>query len=328
MKNVHYIYLITFLSVLISPKILAQDGNSVFDFLKLPYSTRASGMGGTNISIIENDPSLVFQNPGFLGPEMDMGLNVNYLMYIADINAASVIFTKAAGERSAWGIGVNYLDYGNIKETTAENWIIGDFSVKDIAINGFYAHDITEKIRGGITGKFISSSFGEYNSIGLGVDLGLTYYDLDDDLSLGLTAKNLGGQIKAYHEERARMPWDIQFGMTKRLAHAPMRVSLTAVQLNNWKTYNLKGQKDSFMTGLVKHFIFALNFTPSDSFWVDLGYNVKTGYDMSLDEGNKMGGFSAGAGIRVRSFEVGASVAKYHVSATSFMISLTNFFGN
>ncbi len=327
MKKILYISLVLLLTILFPDNLSAQEGKSAFDFLKLPYSARASAMGGTNISVIENDPSLVFQNPGFLGPEMDMGLNVNYLMYIADVNAASVIFTKAAGERGAWGAGINYLNYGNIKETTIENLIVGDLSIKDIGINAFYAHDITDRIRGGVTGKFIYSSFGEYTSIGLGVDLGLTYYNSDNDFSLGLTAKNLGGQLTAYIEERSPMPWDIQFGMTKRLAHAPIRFSVTANQLNNWKSYNLKGEKDSFMKNFIKHFVFAIDLIPSDNLWLAIGYNVKTGTDMSLDEGNKMGGFSGGAGIRVKSFEVSAAVAKYHPSATSFMISLTNFFG-
>jgi len=325
MKNVPYIILILLTNLF--SNAFAQEGKSVFDFLKLPYSVRAGAMGGANVSLIESEPSLIFQNPGFLGAEMDKALSVNYLMYLADINAASAIFTKAAGERGAWAIGINYLDYGDIKETTVDNRIIGDVNIKDMAINGFYAHDLTEKIRGGINVKFIYSSFAEFTSTGIGVDLGLSYFNPDNDLSFGLAAKNLGRQIKAYYEERAPLPLDIQFGMTKRFAHAPLRLSVTAIQLNTWQTYNLKGKEDPFVKNFFKHFVFAFDFIPTESFWASIGYNVKTSADMSLEEGNKMGGFSGGAGIRVRSFEVGASVGRYHPSGTSLMISLTNFFG-
>ena len=325
MKKVRYIFLILIINSFLNT--FAQGGESVFDFLRLPYSARVSAMGGTNISMIEEDPSLVFQNPGLLGGEMDKGLNVSYLMYLADISAGSVIYTKASGKRGAWAIGINYLDYGDIKETTLENVIIGDLNLKDIAVNGFYSYDITEKIRGGINIKFIQSSYGEFSSIGLGVDLGLSYCNPDNELSLGLTAKNLGRQIKAYHEELFMMPLDIQFGMTKRLAHAPLRVSVTSVRLNEWQTYNLSGKKTPFIENFFKHFIFAFDFIPSESFWIGMGYNVKTSVDMSLKESNRMGGFSGGAGIRVRSFEVSASVGKYHPSGTSLMFSLTNFFG-
>ena len=324
MTKVRYIFLILLINLF--PDIIAQEGDTVFDFLKLPYSARASAMGGTNISLVERDPSLVFQNPGLLGSEMDNGLNLTYLVYLADINAASAVFTKAAGDRGAWAIGANYLNYGNIRETTAENIHIGDLSVKDIAVNAVYAHDITESIRGGITVKWIYSSFVEFTSMGIGVDLGLSYYNPESEFSLGLTAKHLGRQIKAYHEERFPLPLDIQFGISKRFAHAPLRISATAIRLNKWQTYSLTGKKDAFAANFFKHCIFAFDFIPTENFWAGIGYNVKTGADMSIEHGNKLGGFSGGAGIRVRSFEVGASAGIYHPSATSLMISLTNFF--
>ena len=326
MKKLFRIYISIILIFLFPYNSFSQEGDFVFDFLRLPYSVRTSALGGKNISTIENDPSLAFQNPALLGPEMGKGLTVNYLSYIADVSAASALYEKPVGERSAWGIGVYYLDYGNIKEAMKENIILGDMGIKDICVNIIYSHDLTERIRGGVAGKIIYSSLGDYTSVGLGVDLGLSYYNPENNLSWGLTAKNLGGQIKAFHEERSLMPWDIQFGVTKTLENAPIRFSITAVQLNRWKSYDLNREKDSFSTNLFKHFVLGVDLIPSESFWVALGYNVKTSMDMSLEEGNKMGGFSAGVGIRVRGFEVGAAVAKYHPSATSLMIGLTSFF--
>ena len=44
---------------------------------------------------------------------------------------------------------------------------------------------------------------------------------------------------------------------------------------------------------------------------------------MKLDGANALAGFSAGAGLHVKMFDVSASVAKYHPSALSFMISLS-----
>lgn len=324
MKKIQYHYFIIYiLLVAFSKNASAQTGNSVFDFLKLPTSSKAAALGGTNISTIENNPSMVFQNPGFLGPEMDKGLSVSYLAYLADINAGSVIYTKAAGENAAWGIGVNYVNYGNIKETTTEDIYVGDFSLNDICVNGFYSHDLSDKIRGGIATKIIYSSYAGYTSVGLGVDLGLSYYDSENDFSLGLTAKNLGGQIKSYYGERSAMPWDIQLGITKKLAKAPIRFSLTGVSLNNWKTYGITGKKDDFGTCFIKHFIFGVDFIPSDNFWLGIGYNVKTGTDLKLTEGNKMGGFSIGAGINVKEFTIGTAISQYHPSATSFMFTVS-----
>ncbi len=306
--------------------VSAQDGTSTFQFLRFSTSARASALGGTNISLVEKDLSLAFQNPGLLGPEMNLDLNLNYLFYIDDVGMGSVLFAKALGERSAWGLGVNYASYGSFTEATSEDVILGEFGAKDMCVNGFLSRDLTDKIRGGITFKYFYSAYEEYTSMGLGVDVGLSYYDSDHDFSMGLVGKNIGWQIQSYNDDREPMPWDIQFGLTKKLAHAPIRFSLTGVYLNQWKFYNRNGKEDDFGTTLAKHLVFGVDFIPSDNFWIGVGYNAKAGADMRLEQGNKLGGFSAGAGIRVNAFEFGCSVVQYHPSATSFLISLTTSF--
>ena len=55
----------------------AQEGEKVFRFLELPSSVRANALGGNNISVIENDISLVFLNPAALGREMNIKTNLN-----------------------------------------------------------------------------------------------------------------------------------------------------------------------------------------------------------------------------------------------------------
>ena len=307
--------------------VCAQEGNSAFIYLLLPGSARTAALGGANVSIIENDLSLIYQNPAFLGQEMDKTINLNYLSYVGDIGAGSATFAKAMGEKSAWGIGFNYFNYGNMLETTANDEILGNLSASDICGNIFFSSDLSESIRGGITGKFLYSNYLNNTAIGLGVDLGLSYYNRDKDLSIGLVGKNLGRQVKAYEEELLNLPWDIQLGLSQKLGHAPIRYSITAVNLTRWKFYDLEDKKDSFSKTFFKHFIFGVDFLPTDNFWVALGYSVKRGSDMSLTlndgSGNKFGGFSIGAGLKVKSFSVGCSMAKYHPAATSFMVSVS-----
>ena len=59
---------------------------------------------------------------------------------------------------------------------------------------------------GGIAAKFITSYIGDYNSIAVGVDLGINYYDPETEWSVSCAAKNLGGQLKAYDNEYEKMP--------------------------------------------------------------------------------------------------------------------------
>lgn len=65
-----------------------QEGKSSFDFLNIPTSTHAYTLGGTNISVIDEDINLVNQNPALMGPESDLQLGLNYMKYVGGINLA------------------------------------------------------------------------------------------------------------------------------------------------------------------------------------------------------------------------------------------------
>jgi hypothetical protein len=302
---------------------MAQSGQSTFDFLLLPASVRASALGGNNVSTIAEDVSLVYNNPAFLGQESDQHLNFSYLLYLADIGFGNVTYAKSANEYTTWGVGVNYAHYGKMLKTTEDNQILGDLSANDICGNFFISRDLSEKIRGGVTAKFIYSNYDEYTAFGLGVDLGLSYYDEEKEFSAGLVGKNIGRQIKAYAEETAALPWDIQLGISKKLAHAPFRISLTGVSLKQWKFDNINGKEDSFLKTFLKHWVIGIEAIPSDNLWIGVGYNIKRGSDLHLQEGNKLGGFSIGAGLKVKSFDFGCSYGQYFPSVSSLMFTVS-----
>jgi hypothetical protein len=83
----------------------------------------------------------------------------------------------------------------------------------------------------------------------------------------------------------------------------------------------------SFKT-FTKHWVLGLDYVPSDNFWIGIGFNPKTNADMKLQGGNILSGFSGGAGISVKMFDVGVSVAKYHPSALSLLVSVSTTLGD
>ena len=222
-----------------------------------------------------------------MGPESDLQLGLNYMKYVGGINLAGATFGKAAGERGAWAAGIQYYGYGKMKSADETGVITGEFSPKDIVFNGIYAHDITTTLRGGVNAKVIYSSYEQYTSWALAVDLGLNYYNADNDLSLSLVARNLGGQIKRYNDTFERMPFDLQIGYTQSLEHAPIRVSVTARNLTRWKlpypaieSSSYTGgdeivEKSGFVDNLFSHLIFGVEFLPTGRIYIGLGYNYK-----------------------------------------------------
>ncbi len=321
MRNILFI-----ISLFICSSVLSQGTDKVFEFLNLPVSTRAEALGGDNVSVGDNDLSLVFHNPALLRQEMDMNVNLGFNSYLGDIKAGNVAFSKAWGDYNTWGVGVNFVDYGKFQETTIDNVSMGEISAKDICVNAFFSRYLSDTWTGGVAAKFIYSAFDQYTSLGLAVDVGLNYYHVDNDLSFGIAGKNLGAQVKPYNDDYAPIPWDIQMGITKRLAHAPIRFSITALHLTQWEFDSITEgdtKEDSFFNTFFKHLIFGAEFLPTDNVWVALGYNPKVGSDLSIETGNRLGGFSIGGGIRVKAFNLGVSVGQFHPSATSFHLNVT-----
>lgn len=328
------IFILLHISIISSCVFGQGADDAAFKFLNLSTSARVNALGGNNLSIIEKDISLIYQNPALLGPELDKQLNFNFTSYMEGIKLGSATFGRALNNRSAWGVGMHYLDYGSFVETTPENAIIGEFSVKDLALSGFYSYDFSERLRGGFAIKAIYSSYAEYTSFALGVDLGLNYYNVDNGFSGSIVFKNLGGQLVKYDEVTEKMPWDIQLGISQKLEHAPIRISLTAQHLNKWdltavSVYetdangNLTEKKDSFGKTLLKHFIFGIDILPTQNVWLGVGYNYKRKEDLQLVEKRGLTGFTAGAGIKVNSFQAGFSVAQMHVGALSYSFSIS-----
>ncbi|MDR1810065.1 MAG: type IX secretion system protein PorQ [Prevotella sp.] len=307
----------------------AQNGEKVFRFLNLPTSTHVNALGGTNVSLVDNDISLVFHNPALLGEEMNMNLNINYMSYLADIGVGSAIFGKSLSPINSFAVGMTYLDYGDFLRTSAENIASGGFTAKDIVVSAVYSRDLTPSLRGGVTTKFIYSSYEEYSSTAIGFDIGLSYYNDDKLLAAGAVIKNLGAQLSAYDEKRARLPWDFQLGLTKKIQNAPLRFSVTAMYLTQWnfekvnEANGLEPADDNFTKTLFKHLVLGADIILSKNMWIGAGFSPKVNSDLKLQEGNKWGGFNAGAGVSIKKFKLGFSFAQYHPSATSFHFSLS-----
>ncbi len=328
-------YIIIFIIVLQAVSTVeAQDGTTAYEFLNVSASSHVYALGGTNITTIDDDVNLIDQNPGLLGPEYEMQAGLNYMRYLGGSNFMGARFTAPAGDHAAWAVGIQYFGYGSIDGYDEQGNSTGaSFNPSDIAFSGTYAHDISDRWRGGITLKFVHSSYEIYKALAICADLGVNYYNPDKDFSFSVVLKNLGGQVKRFNENYDRLPWDIQVGFGKSLGTTPLRLSITAYNLNKWNLPyysvddgNVSGnleKHDKFMGNLFRHLIFGLEYVPSEKFYIALGYNYKTRTDMSTYARNFLSGFSAGAGLKVKAMGFGVAFAQPHVGGTTFMFNLT-----
>ena len=312
MKKTVFLFLLTLFAVTAG----AQDSQTGYNFLRIPVSAHAAALGGENITIIEDDPSLMFSNPALLASVSDKSINLNFMTYMAGATTASASFNRIIKDKASVAVMAQYMDYGKMKETDENNVIKGEFSAKDIAISGVFSYILTDKLVGGITAKFINSYIGDYSSLAVGIDLGLNYYDPDREWSVSLVAKNLGGQIKAYDEEYEKMPFDLQAGVSKRFASLPFRLSATLVGLTDWDY------------GLINHLVIGADIILSQQIYLAAGYNFRRADEMTIgsgtdDESSHGAGWSCGAGLQLERFKLQLGYGKYHVSSNSLLVNVS-----
>ena len=311
--------LLSFISffLLLSSTISSQESTTSYNFLRLPVSAHVAAVGGDNITLTDDDAALIFHNPALINGVSDKSINLNFMTFMEGAKTASAAFMKGAVNRGTWGVTAQYMDYGEMKETTPEGEQLGTFSARDIAVGGTFAYALTNQLNGGVTAKFITSYIGDYNSIAMGVDLGLNYYDPDREWSISAVAKNLGGQLKAYDDNYEKMPIDVQVGVSKRLVGSPFRLSATFVDLNHWD-YKF-----------INHLVAGVDIILSPQIYFAAGYNFRRADEMSIiatDEekgSSHMAGLSLGAGLMLDRFKLSLAYAKYHVSSSSLMVNVS-----
>ena len=333
-------HLILMAALIVALQLLAEDGpkTTAYNFLNVPSSSHVYGLGGHNLTIIDDDINLIEQNPALLGPEFDHQVGINYMRYIGETNFAGLRYGQGVSEHGAFAVGVQYFGYGNIQGAAIDGTKTGTFSASDIAFSLSYSHDISDRFRGGITLKYLYSKYEDYSAGAVAADLGVNYYDPDHEFSASLVAKNLGGQVKKFNEYKDNLPWDIQVGVSKMLGHAPLRLHITAYELTRWNSpyYKIEDvnnpnsgliKKDSFGSNLLRHLVFGVDVLPTDNIYLGIGYNYRTRTDMATYKRDFMSGLSVGAGLKVRAFGIGAAFARPHTGASTFMFNLTTSIG-
>ena len=256
----------------------------------------------------------MFSNPALASSVSDKTVGLNYMNYMRGAHFMSASYTKALGEKATFAGGVLYMNYGKMKEIDANNVQTGTFNASDIAVEGIFSYELARNLVGGITAKFITSYIGQYNSMAVGVDLGLNWYEPDHQWSVSLVAKNLGGQIKAYEEDYGKMPIDVQLGVSKTFVALPVRVSATLVDMTH---YDYR---------FINHLNLGADILLSESIWIGGGYNFRKADEMTIGTAENASahgaGFSVGAGINLEQFKLNLAYGKYHAASNSIMVNL------
>ena len=330
MKQRHLVYiLLIFVTITLPTQAQIKGaGSGVFNFLNLPVSSRLNALGGENVAIADDDISMAFVNPALLTPHTDKVLQLNYAYYLAGTMFGSVMYGHNYKE-NYFAAGIHYLDYGQMQYADEMGNLLGTtFTAKDICVNLMYARQLGPMFRIGATIKPIFSVYEQYTSFALGADVGGHFQTTDSLFQMGLTLRNIGWQLKAFYEEdfgqhTEMLPLNLELGMSLRLAHAPLRFSMTAHNLQRWDIAP-REQNVKWYDMLFRHTIWAIDIVPkSERFYLTLSYNHRRQAEMNLTDVRSLAGFAFGAGVKIYKFRLGFAMSQYTKSNFTYQVSLS-----
>ncbi|MBI2281465.1 MAG: type IX secretion system protein PorQ [Bacteroidetes bacterium] len=323
-------------------------GNSTYQFLNVPVSSRVGAMGGSALSIRDDDPNLTLNNPSLLTQPMSTTVTLTYLNYFADINYGYVSYIHDFKKWGTFSGGLNYIDYGKFLETDAGGNELGNFTADEYAFVLGWGKSIDSLFSVGANLKPIYSNLYEYHSFGMALDIAATYYNPKSNVGVSATVRNIGMQITTYVEgaEREPIPFEIQLGVSKKLKYVPIRLSVDLVQLQNWNlafndsTYitnannklteeeKIEKNQTSIWDEAFRHVIVGAEIIPSKSFSVRFGLNIKRRAELGLDDRAGLAGLSWGFGFRIKKFYFSYGSARYHLAGTSNHFTVSTNIGD
>lgn len=325
---------------------LAQlGGTSSFQFLNLVPSARLNALGGSHVSMYDKDVNMMLANPSFLDSTMDGAISLNYLNYIADINYGYSSYTHHVSKIGTFSGSFMYANYGSFTRADETGVKLGDFSVNDLALIFSYGAQLDSIFRFGANMKLFSSVYDAYTASGLAFDVASSYYNEEQQFAIGATVKNIGIKFKDYTENKtSTFPLIVQLGVTKKLKHAPIRVSLTIDNLQKWDlTYEdpnaekqfdpetfeeLPPKEPSFFEKGFRHVVLGAEFLFSKNFHLQFGFNYRRRAELVYKVKPGMIGFSGGLGFKIKRFKFNYSLAGYHLAGSSHNFSISTNINN
>jgi hypothetical protein len=307
-------------------------GTNSYEFLNLTHSALVSSLGGINVSINNDDLNMPYHNPALLNSSMDKSLALNFVNYFAGINYGFAMYSRSFDSIGNFAAGLTYLNYGSFTESDPSGNITGSFSASEYAFSMIYSRTIDTSFSIGINFKPVLSHLENYTSVGFAFDLGATWHSANNLLSTGLVIKNAGYQITSYAgESRSRLPFEIEAGITQKLAHAPFRFSLTLRHLEKYDlTHDYQAVDPSVTTtepkkngfaslaeNLLRHAIIGVELMPTKNLYLSAGYNYQRRRELQIDSKVSTVGFSWGFGINLSYLSIGFGRATYHLAGSS-----------
>ncbi len=321
-------------SALLTPSFgQVTGGQHIFKLLELSPSARMTALGGTQITVQDDDVAMAAANPAALNASMDGHLTINHNFFLSDIQHGYVAYAHHL-PKIGFTIqgGVQYMNYGNIKQADEFGNITGQVKASESTFTLGAARPLSDRLSLGLNLRFGVSTLDLYQASMLAADAGFLYSDTARLFSAAVVLRNAGVQLATYNDVRENLPFDVQIGVSKRLRYLPFRMTIIAHHLQEWDiryddpnadsgTVSLFGEDNTKkgnagVDNFFRHFIFNGEFLlgRNEGFRLRVGYNHLRKKELSVNNYRSLAGFSGGVGIKVNRFRIDMGYGSYHLA--------------
>ena len=177
-------------------------GTSAATFLRIPVGARATGMGSSFVSMLD-DPTALYWNPSVIASINSNALVIDHSLWMPGIYfdyAGLVIPVEALG---VFGISVTILHTDEMEVTTIEEPMgTGEsFTASSFAIGFTYSRYLTNQFSIGGTFKYIQETIYNSSATGIAFDVGTIYETPFAGIRLGASISNFGTKMHITGED-------------------------------------------------------------------------------------------------------------------------------
>jgi hypothetical protein len=333
------IYFIAFFIIISAHTSFAQiGGDATFDFLDLSPSPRITALGGLQVAYQDEDNSSAFDNPALLNPQMNDRVSLNTVSYLAGINYGNASYAHTFDSIGTFHAGIQYVNYGDFDATDVTGASLGTFRAAEYALYVGGARTYLTKFSYGVNVKLLYSDLESYTSSGIAADIGGAYTDTAHLFNAGVVFRNMGIQFKTYTGTHEPLPFEIDLGVSKALAHFPLRIFVTVQHLETFNIrYNDTTQqsesnifgdtastksKSTVFDNIFRHFIIGGELTLGKHILIEGSYNDLRRQELAIAGKMGLAGYSIGVGIKINRFSISYSHAVYDVAGGADNFSL------
>lgn len=346
MKN-RYTLTLLLLALLFSSQVaFSQQFRGTYSFLDATNSPRVAALGGSMIPINDADIQLGLFNPSLINSLTNNKLSLSYVDYYSDINFATVQYARSFEKIGNFMGTIQFHNYGNFDYATESGEQSGSFSASDYNVAIGWGRQLDSCFSIGANFKIVGTQYESYGSLALAVDVAGNYQSKSGWV-FSLVARNIGTELKSnISNDRSALPFNMQFGLSKRLNHVPFMFMIVYDNIQKWDLsyedpldldgsydpltgeLNEKSGFEKFGDNLLRHFIIGGEVYIGKNIVLRGSYNYKRRQEMTVPDKLGMVGFSWGVGVRISKFQINYARSTHHIIGSPNYISISTNLNN